>query len=78
MWRRVMPMKNELTPRITLVPAENKRKKRISQFVCSVVTYFALTVIALLAIPMCLLIGAIGGVWSLTDKIVRAIELAKE
>lgn len=56
------------------IPAEDRRKKRLTQFACTVITYFALAVIVLLAIPMCLLIGAIGGIWTVADKIVRAIE----
>lgn len=53
-------------------------KKRVSQLARSVSMYFALAVIVLLAIPMCLLLGAIGGTWSVADKIIRAIELAAE
>ena len=68
-------MNDESAPLVILTPAGHKRKKRIPQLVCSAITYFALAVIVLLAIPMCLILGAIGGVWSVTDKIVRAIEL---
>lgn len=67
-------MDDKATTRVTLVPATNTRKKRSSQFLCSAITYVALAIIILLAIPMCLLIGAIGCVWSVTDKIVRTIE----
>lgn len=74
MWYRVISMNDESTSYIALVPTENKRKKRIPQFVCSVITYFSLAVIVLLAIPLCLLIGAIGGIWTVTDKIVCVIE----
>lgn len=75
---RVMPMKDKSTSYITLVPTENKRKKRILQLVCSVITYFALAVIVLLSIPICLLIGAIGGIWSVTDKIVERLSLSQD
>ena len=67
-------MKDETAPHVGLAPAKNRRKKGISQLVCSVITFFALAVIVLLAVPMCLLIGAMGGIWTLTDKIVRAME----
>lgn len=69
-------MKNKPTPLVVPIPAENKWKKPISQLVCSVIMYFALAVIVLLAVPMCLLLGTIGGVWYVTDKMIRAIELA--
>lgn len=69
-------MKNEPTPLVVPIPAENKWKTRISQLVCSVIMYFSLAVIVLLAVPVCLLLGMIGGVWSVTDKMLRAIELA--
>lgn len=71
-------MKNKPIPLVVSIPAENKWKKRISQLACSVIMYFALAVIVLLAIPMCLLLGAIGSIWSVADKMVRAIELAAE
>lgn len=67
-------MKDESLASIVFIPTGHKRKKRISHLVCSGITYFALAVIILLAIPMCLLIGAIGGIWTVADKIVRAIE----
>ena len=73
-----MPMNDESISPLALVPIENKRKKRITQLVCSVIIYFALAVIVLLAVPVCLLLGAIGGVWAVTDKMIRAIELAAE
>ena len=71
-------MKDESAPLAAFTSAEHKRKKRIPQFVCPVIMYFALAVIVLLAVPMCLLLGAIGGVWSVTDKMIRAVELAAE
>lgn len=67
-------MDDKAITHVTLVPAKNTRKKRSSQFLCSAITYFALAIIILLAIPMCLLIGAMGCIWSVTDKIVREIE----
>ena len=71
-------MRNETAPLVVPIPAENKWKKHISQLICSLIMYFALAVIVLLAVPVCLLLGLIGGVWVVTDKIVRAIELAAE
>lgn len=71
-------MKNKPIPLVVPIPAENKWKKRISQLVCSVIMYFALAVIVLLAVPMCLLLGVIGSIWSAADKMIRAIELAAE
>lgn len=40
----------------------------------SAILYPALTVIAILAIPMCLFLGAIAAVWTVTDKLIRRIE----
>ena len=71
-------MKDESVASVVFVPTERKRKKHISHLVCSVITYFAFAVIILLAIPTCLLIGAIGGIWTVSDKIVRAIEQSYE
>lgn len=71
-------MKNEPTPLTVPIPAENKWKKRISQLFCSVIMYFALAVIVLLAVPMCLLLGAIGSIWLVADRMIWAIELAAE
>lgn len=43
-------------------------------FLCSAIMYLALAIIVLLAIPMCLLLGVIAGVWTITDKLIRVIE----
>lgn len=36
--------------------------------------YLALAIIVLLAIPTSLFLGAIAGVWTATDKLIRVIE----
>ena len=74
MQRRVILMKDEFMSPIALVRTENKRKKRIPQLVCSVILYFALAVIVLLAIPTGLFLGAIAGVWALAGNLIRLIE----
>lgn len=71
-------MKDEHTADTAVLRAEDKRKKWIARAACSVITYFSLALILLLAIPACLLLGIMGGVWSVADKIIQAIELATE
>lgn len=41
---------------------------------CSALTGLAFAVIALLAIPAGVLLAAIAGVWTLTDRLVRLLE----
>ena len=53
---------------------EHRRSGQASQLLCSAIVYLALAVIVLLAIPMCLFLGGIAGVWILTDKLIRSIE----
>lgn len=49
-------------------------KKAATRMGRSAILYPALAVIAILAIPMCLFLGAIAAVWAVTDKLIRRIE----
>ena len=49
-------------------------RPRWRDLVCTLITYCALFLIALLAIPACAAVGLIGAVWWLADKAIRAIE----
>lgn len=57
-----------------LPSSEHRYRKQISQFLCSAIMYLALGIIVFLTIPMCLFLGAIVGVWTVTDKLIRIIE----
>ena len=51
-----------------------KRRKPVRKILCSVLIGFAIIVIAILAIPAGLFLGAIAFVWNITDKIVQIID----
>ena len=57
-----------------LVAAMQKRRKPVRKILCSVLIGFAIIVIAILAIPAGLFLGAIAFVWNITDKIVQIID----
>ena len=56
------------------VAAMQKRRKPVRKILCSVLIGFAIVVIAILAIPAGLFLGAIACVWNITDKIVQIID----
>lgn len=66
-------MKYEPASDLAVIPT-GKRKSRISKWASSAVSFSGLAVILLLAIPVCLLLGLIGCIWSVTDKLVRVID----
>lgn len=51
-----------------------KRRNPVRKILCSVLIGFAIVVIAILAIPTGLFLGAIACVWMTTDKIVQIID----
>ena len=51
-----------------------KRRKPVRKILYSVLIGFAIIVIAILAIPAGLFLGAIACVWNITDKIVQIID----
>ena len=56
------------------VAAMQQRRKPVRKILCSVLIGFAIIVIAILAIPAGLFLGAIAFVWNITDKIVQIID----
>lgn len=73
-----MLRKNELVPYAVPSSSRHRWRRPISQFICSVILYMALTVIVLLGIPVCLLLGVIGVVWAVADRMIRVIERITE
>ena len=67
-----MTSKNSLLPE--KYAASKNRKKAVSEKLSTAIIYIALVIIAILAIPVCICIGAIVIVWTLADKIVRKLE----
>lgn len=68
-------MKNMQTEGFHLSTTSTKPlRKRLMERLCLIIIYLAFAVIIILAIPMCLFLGAIVTVWSAADKIVKVIQ----
>ncbi len=72
-----------MTPQAVVIESEktairrtekSRMKKKVSKIISTVIVYFAMFIIGILAIPVCVFLVLIKIIWAITDKIVRKLE----